>query len=130
MNGISDQTPPKPDWQVALEHHEALCAERTERIYREIQLMRENMKEMREDMKGIREDMRGGLQEMREDMRGNLQEMREDRKEMREEMRDDFKTIREEIRELRTGQRWIIGIVAGAMLAWPPLLLAAIHLLA
>ena len=87
MNGISDQTPPKPDWQVALEHHEALCAERTERIYREIQLMREDT-------------------------------------------RDDFKTIREEIRELRTGQRWIIGIVAGAMLAWPPLLLAAIHLLA
>ena len=87
MNGISDQTPPKPDWQVALEHHEALCAERTERIYREIQLMREDT-------------------------------------------RDDFKTIREELRELRTGQRWIIGIVAGAMLAWPPLLLAAIHLLA
>ncbi len=100
MNGISDQTPPKPDWQVALEHHEALCAERTERIYREIQLTRENMKEMREDMK-----------------------------EMREDTRDDFKTIREEIRELRTGQRWIIGIVAGAMLAWPPLLLAAIQLL-
>ena len=87
MNGISDQTPPKPDWQVALEHHEALCAERTERIYREIQLMREDT-------------------------------------------RDDFKTIREDLRELRTEQRWIIGIVAGAMLAWPPLLLAAIHLLA
>ncbi len=119
MNSISDQTPPKPDWQVAFEHHEALCAERTERIYREIQLTRENMKEMREDMK-----------EIRQDMRSNLQEMREDRKEMREEMRDDFKTIREEIRELRTGQRWIIGIVAGAMLAWPPLLLAAIQLLA
>ena len=59
----------KPDWQKALEHHEELCTERYRAIHRDIQFIREDM------------------------------------------------------REMRGGQRWIIGIV----LAWPPLLIAALN---
>ncbi|MDE0284655.1 MAG: hypothetical protein OXN26_08930 [Gammaproteobacteria bacterium] len=62
----------KPDWQKSLEHHEELCTERYKSIHKELQFIREDM------------------------------------------------------REMRTGQRWLIGIV----LAWPPLIIAALQMIA
>ena len=66
---MDDQRSGKPDWQVALEHHEDLCAER---------------------YKGI--DKR--LDNLEADMR-----------------------------ELRTGQRWIIGLILAGYFAWPTALI-------
>ena len=62
----------KPDWQKSLVHHEELCAERYKSIHKELQFIREDM------------------------------------------------------REMRTGQRWLIGIV----LVWPPLIIAALQMIA
>ena len=44
---------------------------------------------------------------------------------LRNEMRGSIRVMRDDIRELRIGQRWIIG----AMLMWPPLMIAALKLL-
>ena len=71
---MNDTFTGKPDWQVALEHHEDLCAER---------------------YKGI--DKR-------------LDNLETDRRELR--------------RELRTGQRWIIGLILAGYFAWPTALIA------
>ncbi len=68
MNNVDSK---KPGWQTSLEHHEDLCTERYQAVYKEMQFLREDMREMRIEM--------------------------------------------------RSGQRWIIGIV----LAWPPLLITA-----
>ena len=51
--------------------------------------------------------------------------LRHEMKDFKDEMRGNLKFVREDIRELRIGQRWIIG----AMLMWPPLMIAALKLL-
>ena len=68
---MTDAENKKPDWQISLEHHEDLCTERYTAVYKEMQFLRDDMREMR--------------------------------------------------MEMRSGQRWIIGI----LLAWPPLLITA-----
>ena len=68
---MTDAENKKPDWQISLEHHEDLCTERYKAVYKEMQFLREDMREMR--------------------------------------------------MEMRSGQRWIIGI----LLVWPPLLITA-----
>ena len=93
MNNTQDT---KPAWQTSLEHYESLCTERYETIHRDIQ-------SLRDEMKDFKDEMRGGNQALRNEM--NV-------------MRDD-------IRELRIGQRWMIG----AMLMWPPLMIAALKML-
>ena len=67
---MNDTFTGKPDWQVALEHHEDLCAER---------------------YKGIDKRL------------------------------DNIET---DMRELRTGQRWIIGLILAGYFAWPTALIA------
>ena len=67
---MNDTFTGKPDWQVALEHHEDLCAER---------------------YKGIDKRL------------------------------DNLET---DMRELRTGQRWIIGLILAGYFAWPTALIA------
>ena len=64
---MNDTFTGKPDWQVALEHHEDLCSER---------------------YKGI------------------------------EKCLDNIEA------EMRTGQRWIIGLIVAGYFAWPPVLIA------
>ena len=64
---MNDTFTGKPDWQVALEHHEDLCSER---------------------YKGI------------------------------EKRLDNIEA------EMRTGQRWIIGLIVAGYFAWPPVLIA------
>ena len=64
---MNDTFTGKPDWQVALEHHEDLCSER---------------------YKGI------------------------------EKRLDNIEA------EMRTGQRWIIGLIVAGYFAWPPILIA------
>ena len=66
---MNDTFTGKPDWQVALEHHEDLCAER---------------------YKGIDKRL------------------------------DNIET---DMRELRTGQRWIIGLILVGYFAWPTALI-------
>ena len=66
---MGSQRTGKPDWQVALEHHEDLCAER---------------------YKGIDKRL------------------------------DNIET---DMRELRTGQRWIIGLILAGYFAWPTALI-------
>lgn len=51
--------------------------------------------------------------------------LRNEMKDLKDEMRGNLKVVREDIRELRIGQRWMIG----AMLMWPPLMIAALKLL-
>ncbi len=67
---MNDASTGKPDWQVALEHHEDLCAER---------------------YKGIDKRL------------------------------DNLET---DMRELRTGQRWIIGLILAGYFAWPTAMIA------
>ena len=64
----------KPDWQVALEHHEDLCSERYNSIDKRLDNLETDMRELR--------------------------------------------------RELRTGQRWIIGLILAGYFAWPTALIA------
>ena len=66
---MGSQRTGKPDWQVALEHHEDLCSER---------------------YKGIDKRL------------------------------DNIET---DMRELRTGQRWIIGLILAGYFAWPTALI-------
>ena len=51
--------------------------------------------------------------------------LRNELKDFKDEMRSNLKAMGGDIRELRIGQRWIIG----AMLMWPPLMIAALKLL-
>ena len=71
---MNDTSTGKPDWQVALEHHEALCAERYKGIDKRLDNLETDMRELR--------------------------------------------------RELRTGQRWIIGLILAGYFAWPTALIA------
>ena len=67
---MDDHRSGKPDWQVALEHHEDLCAERYNSIDRRLDNLEADM------------------------------------------------------RELRTGQRWIVGLILVGYFAWPTALIA------
>ena len=71
---MNDASTGKPDWQVALEHHEDLCAERYKGIDKRLDNLETDMRELR--------------------------------------------------RELRTGQRWIIGLIVAGCFAWPTVLVA------
>ncbi len=71
---MNDTFTGKPDWQVALEHHEDLCAERYKGIDKRLDNLETDMRELR--------------------------------------------------RELRTGQRWIIGLIVAGCFAWPTVLVA------
>ena len=71
---MNDTFTGKPDWQVALEHHEDLCAERYKSIDKRLDNLETDMRELR--------------------------------------------------RELRTGQRWIIGLILAGYFAWPTALIA------
>ena len=51
--------------------------------------------------------------------------LRNELKDFKDEMRSNLTAMGDDIRELRIGQRWIIG----AMLMWPPLMIAALKLL-
>ena len=42
----------KPDWRISLEHHEELCKEQYKAVYKEMQFLREDMREMRLEMRG------------------------------------------------------------------------------
>ena len=71
---MNDTFTGKPDWQVALEHHEDLCAERYK-----------------------------GIDKLLDNLETDMRELR---------------------RELRTGQRWIIGLILAGYFAWPTALIA------
>ena len=74
---MNDTSTGKPDWQVALEHHEGLCAERYNSIDRRFEAV---------------------------DRRFDAVDKR----------LDNLET------EMRTGQRWIIGLILAGYFAWPP----------
>ncbi len=99
---MTDAENRKPDWQASLEHHEDLCSKRYEAIHKDIQSIRD---EMRSSNQAIRDEMRSSNQAIRDEMGNNNQAMRDD------------------IREIRIGQRWIVG----AMLSWPPMMIAALR---
>ena len=81
---MNDTFTGKPDWQVALEHHEGLCSERYNSIDKRFEAV---------------------------DQRFDAVDRRLD-------------NIETDIRELRTGQRWIIGLIVAGYFAWPPILIA------
>ena len=68
---MNDTFTGKPDWQVALEHHENLCSERYNNIDRRFDAVDKRLDNLETDM-----------------------------------------------RELRTGQRWIIGLILAGYFAW------------
>lgn len=43
----------KPDWRLALEHHEALCSERYEAIHEELKTLRDDIRELRTGQRWI-----------------------------------------------------------------------------
>lgn len=55
----------------------------------------------------------------------DITSLRDEMKDLKDEMRSNLQFMRDDIRELRIGQRWMIG----AMLIWPPLMIAALKLL-
>ena len=73
---MNDTFTGKPDWQVALEHHENLCSERYNNIDRRFDAVDKRLDNLETDM-----------------------------------------------RELRTGQRWIIGLILAGYFAWPTALI-------
>ena len=74
---MDNQRSGKPDWQVALEHHENLCSERYNGIDRRFDAVDKRLDNLEIDMRELR-------------------------------------------REMRTGQRWIIGLILAGYFAWPP----------
>ena len=78
---MNDTFTGKPDWQVALEHHEDLCSERYNNIDKRFEAV---------------------------DQRFDAVDRRLDNIEA----------------EMRTGQRWIIGLIVAGYFAWPPILIA------
>ena len=73
---MNDASTGKPDWQVALGHHEELCAERYNNIDRRFDAVDRRLDNLETDM-----------------------------------------------RELRTGQRWIVGLILAGYFAWPTALI-------
>ena len=80
---MDSQRTGKPDWQVALEHHEALCAERCNSIDRRFDAVDHRFEAVDRRLDNIETDMR----------------------------------------ELRTGQRWIIGLIVAGYFVWPTALI-------
>ena len=78
---MNDTFTGKPDWQVALEHHEDLCAERCNNIDRRFDAVDKCLDNLETDMRELR-------------------------------------------REMRTGQRWIVGLIVAGCFAWPTVLVA------
>ena len=48
---MDNQSSGKPDWQVALEHHEELCAERYKGIDKRLDNIETDMRELRREMR-------------------------------------------------------------------------------
>ena len=81
---MDNQRSGKPDWQVALEHHEDLCAERYNSIDERFDAVNHRFDAVDRRLDNLEADMR----------------------------------------ELRTGQRWIVGLILAGYFAWPPALIA------
>ena len=77
---MNDASTGKPDWQVALEHHEELCAERYNSIDRRFDAVDKRLDNI-------------------------------------EKRLDNIET------EVRTGQRWIVGLILAGYFAWPTALI-------
>ena len=80
---MNDTFTGKPDWQVALEHHENLCSERYNNIDRRFDAVDQRFEAVDRRLDNLETDMR----------------------------------------ELRTGQRWIIGLILAGYFAWPTVLI-------
>ena len=80
---MNDTFTGKPDWQVALEHHENLCSERYNNIDRRFDAVDQRFEAVDRRLDNLETDMR----------------------------------------ELRTGQRWIIGLIVAGYFAWPTALI-------
>ena len=78
---MNDTFTGKPDWQVALEHHEDLCSERCNNIDRRFDAVDKRLDNLETDVRELR-------------------------------------------REMRTGQRWIVGLIVAGCFAWPTVLVA------
>ena len=57
---MNDVSTGKPDWQVALEHHEELCAERYNNIDRRFDAVDRRLDNLETDMRELRREMRAG----------------------------------------------------------------------
>ena len=77
---MNDTFTGKPDWQVALEHHEDLCSERYNNIDRRFDAVDKRLDNLETDVRELR-------------------------------------------REMRTGQRWIVGLIVAGYFAWPTALI-------
>ena len=77
---MNDASTGKPDWQVALEHHEDLCSERYNSIDRRFDAVDKRLDNI-------------------------------------EKRLDNIET------EVRTGQRWIVGLILAGYFAWPTALI-------
>ena len=85
---MNDTFTGKPEWQVALEHHEDLCSERYNNIDRRFDAVDQRFEAVDKRLDNIETD------------------------------------IRELRREMRTGQRWIVGLIVAGCFAWPTVLVA------
>ena len=57
---MNDTFTGKPDWQVALEHHENLCSERYNNIDRRFDAVDKRLDNLETDMRELRREMRTG----------------------------------------------------------------------
>ena len=84
---MNDASTGKADWQVALEHHEELCAERYNSIDRRFDAVDHRFEAVDKRLDNI------------------------------EKRLDNIET------EVRTGQRWIVGLILAGYFAWPTALI-------
>ena len=57
---MNDASTGKPDWQVALEHHEGLCSERYNNIDRRFDAVDRRLDNLETDMRELRREVRAG----------------------------------------------------------------------
>ena len=57
---MNDASTGKPDWQVALKHHEDLCAERYNNIDRRFDAVDKRLDNLETDLRELRREVRAG----------------------------------------------------------------------